>query len=97
MKTITRALSLAALALAPLAAAHAMPPSGSPRCGIVEPTRFISYVEENKPTLVELKTNFSCLAIIMPGQATTMEYRHDNSRFHAKADEYGRIVGGHFN
>ncbi|PTR32661.1 hypothetical protein C8J98_105215 [Luteibacter sp. OK325] len=97
MKTVTRILSLAALALAPLGAAHAMQQSASLRCGIVNPTGFVNYVEEHKPTLVELKADFSCLTIIMPGQATTLEYRHDNSRFYAKTDEYGRIVGGGFN
>jgi hypothetical protein len=96
MKTVTRILSLAALALAPLGAAHATSEPIEFTCGIVDPTAFLNYVENNHPTLVELKGVINCLTIVMPGDRTTMEIRVDNSRFFAITDGHGRIVGGSF-
>ena len=94
MKTFTRILSLAALALAPLGAAHAA--SNPFACGVIDAPAFVDYVKNHQPTLVDLKARASCLRIVMPGDVTTMEFRVDNSRFFAQTDEHGRIVDGSF-
>lgn len=96
MKAVTRILSLAALALAPLGAAQATSEPIEFTCGAINPAAFIDYVRNHNPTLAELKARVGCLYVVMPGDVTTMEYRVDNSRFFAQTDKHGRLVDGSF-
>jgi hypothetical protein len=96
MNTLTRTLSLAALVLAPLGAAHATSEPVTHACSVIDATAFLRYVEAHKPTLVELKAHYGCLNVVMPGDVSTMEIRGDNGRFFAQTDDHGRIVGGRF-
>jgi hypothetical protein len=96
MKSIARVLSLAALAVAPLGAAHATSEPVEFTCGAIDTAAFLRYIDSHHPTLVELKGVINCLAVVMPGDMATTEVRKDNSRFHAVVDNHGRIVGGSF-
>jgi hypothetical protein len=96
MNTLTRTLALAALALAPLGAAHATSEPVTHACSVIDPVAFLRYVEAHTPTLVELKAHYGCLNVVMPGDVSTKEFRTDNSRFLATTDAHGRIVGGSF-
>lgn len=96
MKIATRIVSLAALALAPLAAAHAESEPLDLSCGVLNRVAFERYVESHHPTLVELQGHINCLQVVMPGETTTLEHRTDNSRFFAVMDTFGRITGGTF-
>ena len=65
------------------------------RCGVTDLDQFASFVA-GKPTAVEFRAAYSCVQLVLPGDVTTMEMRYDNSRYYAKLDAYGRIVGGNF-
>jgi hypothetical protein len=69
--------------------------SNTGRCGISNLPAFGEFIA-TKPTPVEFRAAYSCVALILPGDVTTMEMRADNSRYHAQLDEHGRIVGGSF-
>jgi hypothetical protein len=96
MKAVTYVLSLAALALAPLAAAHAASEPVRIGCAPVDVRAFMNYIETYHPTLVELKSQVNCVFIVTPDMIVTTEYRPDNSRFFADMDKHGRITGGRF-
>lgn len=69
------------------------PTAGS--CGVTRMDVFDRFVA-TKPTPNAFQAAYSCIALIMPGDITTLEFRTDNSRYYAELDTHGRIVGGRF-
>ncbi|KAF1004972.1 MAG: hypothetical protein GAK28_03599 [Luteibacter sp.] len=65
------------------------------RCGVTDLNEFAAFIA-GKPTPAEFRAFYSCVSLVLPGDITTLEMRYDNSRYHAKLDQHGRIVGGSF-
>ncbi len=95
MKTSLRSLFLAMLALAPVAASAEAAHPGDGRCSVTDMTAFDTFVG-GKPTALEFRAASSCVTLVLPGDASSREWRVDNSRYFAELDGHGRIVGGMF-
>jgi hypothetical protein len=50
----------------------------------------------NEPTPVDFRIRYPGIVLILPGDASTREFRSDCSRFFADVNDSGRIVGGSF-
>lgn len=89
-------VAVPAIASAQVASAATEQSSVRPlRCSVTDMDQFASFIA-GKPTATEFRAAYSCVALILPGDGTTMEMRYDNSRYFAQLDSYGRIIGGHF-
>ncbi|HEY0913966.1 MAG TPA: hypothetical protein VGE22_03755 [Solimonas sp.] len=51
---------------------------------------------DTRPDPAEFRLRYPDVALVLPGEIATMDYRADRSRFHALVDEGGRISGGEF-
>lgn len=95
MNHVLRPLFLALLVAAPVVAAAQVHGGNTVRCGVTDMGAFEAFVS-GKPTPVEFRAAYSCLGLVLPGDLSTSEVRTDNSRYFARLDEHGRIVGGRF-
>jgi hypothetical protein len=64
-------------------------------CGVTRLEAFEKFVAGH-PTVSEFRAAYSCVQLVLPGDVTTREFRNDNSRYIARVDKFGRIVGGQF-
>lgn len=94
MNNYLRPLALTLLVAAPLAATAQIHGGNEVRCS-VERNAFSKFVA-GKPTPVEFLTAYSCVSLVLPGDAATAEMRTDDSRYFAQLDAHGRVVGGSF-
>lgn len=94
MNKSLRPLFLALLVAVPVAATAQVHGGNQVRCS-VEQNTFAKFLA-GKPTPVEFRAAYSCVALVMPGDIATTEMRTDDSRYFAELDAHGRIVGGRF-
>lgn len=89
-------VAVPAIASAQVASAATEQSSVRPlRCSVTDMDQFASFIA-GKPTPTEFRNAYSCVALVLPGDVSTLEMRTDNSRYHAMLDQHGRIVGGSF-
>jgi hypothetical protein len=94
MNKYLRPLALALLVVAPVAATAQVHGWNQVRCS-VERNGFNKFIV-GKPTPVEFRAAYSCVALVLPSDTVTTELRTDDSRYFAELDAHGRIVGGSF-
>lgn len=78
---------------ADLSALCSHPVSGGPG----EPAGAFREFLATRPTPDDVRRRHPALRVVLPGQPTTMEFRHDCRRFFVTLDADGRVVGGRFN
>jgi len=62
---------------------------------VVDEAAFQHYVD-SRPTPQQFRSVYPDVQLVLPGDIATKEYRMNNSRYFAKLDAEGRIVGGKF-
>ncbi|MGB0954448.1 MAG: hypothetical protein ACPGZP_00445 [Panacagrimonas sp.] len=78
------------------------PPPGSqdsvaePVPGYVTDLRAFEAFIQTRPTPDAFRSRYPDVFLVLPGTITTKEFRTNNSRYFARLDEDGRIVGGSF-
>lgn len=65
------------------------------RCSVENMDLFNEFIAA-KPTVSEFRNTYSCVTLVLPGEAATREMRLNNSRYFAEMGEFGRITGGYF-
>lgn len=94
-------LSLGACAAPPPPAPEPIPvtpPSESapPRRAQVEDLAAFERFIATQPTPADFRTRYAGVALVLPGQIATKEFRTDRSRYFAELNAAGRITGGRF-
>ena len=64
-------------------------------CGVTDLASFARFIAA-RPTITAFQAAYGCVNLVLPGDFSTRELRHDNSRYFAEVDSFGRIVGGYF-
>lgn len=77
-------------------AAHDATPRPEVRPGVVTDMPAFKAFIAARPTPEEFRRVYPGVLLVMPGDIATREYRTDNSRYFARLDEVGRIMGGVF-
>lgn len=87
-------------------AAQGSTPAGTPASETVctsrgrsmpgEPTGSFREFLTTRPRPIELRTRFPSVTVVLPSDVVTQEFRSDCSRFFARLDREGRVVGGSF-
>lgn len=67
-----------------------------PVTGVVTDTDAFARFIGSRPTAEAFRKAYPDVTLVMPGDISTREMRHDNSRYFAEVDENGRISGGRF-
>jgi hypothetical protein len=62
---------------------------------VIDVQAFQAFVSTH-PTPDQFRKKYPNVVLILPGMIATREYRPDNSRYFAKLDESGHIIGGQF-
>lgn len=62
---------------------------------VTDLAQFDAYIQSH-PTPEQFRLTYPDVQLVLPGQIATKELRFNNSRYFAKLDEDGRIVGGRF-
>ncbi len=62
---------------------------------VVDEAAFQRYVETH-PTPQQFRLVYPDVQLVLPGDIASKEYRMNNSRYFARLDAEGRIVGGKF-
>ena len=70
-----------------------LPTAGT--CGVTRLDAFAQFIA-SRPTVSTFQAAYGCVQLVLPGDISTREMRHDNSRYFAEVDSFGRIVGGRF-
>lgn len=69
--------------------------AGGGSCGVTDLVAFAQFIA-GRPTVSAFQAAYGCVHLVLPGDFSTRELRHDNSRYFAEVDSFGRIVGGYF-
>lgn len=95
MNKTLRYLALALVLTAPAVASAQDYQGVRLHCSITNVATFEAFIA-TKPTPEQFRAAYGCVRLQLPNSFSTYERRVDNSRYFARVDEHGRIVGGHF-